>query len=403
MGLPKDSQFYEDLVMNPCRNLDEARTRALRFIRLEDDRTIQKRMNPSTNYNNSNKKADSSPYKSYKSKSYSKSENNRINAIEEDEDNDEEYPKLTEYCFSVDTAGLMCAMQDLGEKERWPRKEKSAGWKDKTKWCAFHKDSGHITEDCIALRREISYLLSKGHLKELLGKRKDKEQNQNPESSAPKRASSPPKDAKVVYFISGGSDICGTTYSAAKRHAKESKSERGERPMRTSTLTEATTVSFDDQDRDRVQDPHHDGLVITLFVANHFVRRILIDNGSSVNIIQLEALKKMSIPESEIASKSSALIGFSGEVKSTVGEIKLPVYIEGVNSIQKFCVIDSLPCYNIILGRPWIHDMKAVPSTYHQCIKLPTPWGVVKIDSDQQEAKDCYTSSMKASAKPSQA
>ena len=47
MGLPKDSQFYEDLVMNPCRNLDEARTRALRFIRLEDDRTIQKRMNPS--------------------------------------------------------------------------------------------------------------------------------------------------------------------------------------------------------------------------------------------------------------------------------------------------------------------------------------------------------------------
>ena len=173
--------------------------------------------------------------------------------------------------------------------------------------------------------------------------------------------------------------------------------------MRTSTLTEATTFSFDDQDRDRVQDPHHDGLVITLFVSNHFVRMILIDNGSSVNIIQLEALKKMNIPESEIASKSSALVGFSGEVKSTVGEIKLPVYIEGVNSIKKYFVIDSLPCYIIILGRPWIHDMKAVPSTYHQCIKLPTPWGVVKIHSDQQEAKDCYTSSMKASAIPPQA
>ena len=56
-------------------------------------------------------------------------------------------------------------------------------------------------------------------------------------------------------------------------------------------------------------------LVITLFVANHFVRSILIDNGSSVNIIQLEALKMMNIPESEIASQSSTLIGFSGEVK----------------------------------------------------------------------------------------
>ena len=67
--------------------------------------------------------------------------------------------------------------------------------------------------------------------------------------------------------------------------------------------------------------------------------------------------------------------------------------------MQRFCVMDSLSCYNIILGRPWIHDMKAVPSTYHQCIKIPTPWGVVKVESDQQEAKECYSSSMKVSTK----
>ncbi|KAK9049138.1 hypothetical protein SSX86_031895 [Deinandra increscens subsp. villosa] len=62
--------------------------------------------------------------------------------------------------------------------------------------------------------------------------------------------------------------------------------------------------------------------------------------------------------------------------------------------MQRFCVMDAPSGYNIILGRPWIHDMKAVPSTYHQCVKLPTPWGVVTIHSDQQEAKDCYTSNI---------
>jgi hypothetical protein len=128
------------------------------------------------------------------------------------------------------------------------------------------------------------------------------------------------------------------------------------------------------------------------------VRRILIDGGSSVNIIQLEALKKMNIPDSDIIPESSILVGFSGETKNTVGEVRFPVYIKGVNSIQRFCVMDSLSCYNIILGRPWIHDMKVVPSTYHQCVKLPTPWGIVKIESDQQEAKECYTSSMKPSS-----
>ncbi|XP_022014234.1 uncharacterized protein LOC110913718 [Helianthus annuus] len=93
-------------------------------------------------------------------------------------------------------------------------------------------------------------------------------------------------------------------------------------------------------------------------------KMILVDNGSSVNIMQLETLKRMNVSPMDITSKSTVLVGLNGEVKNTVGEIKLPVYVEGVNSMQRFCVMDSLSCYNIILGRTWIHDMKAVPSTY---------------------------------------
>ncbi|XP_076883229.1 uncharacterized protein LOC143531932 [Bidens hawaiensis] len=144
-------------------------------------------------------------------------------------------------------------------------------------------------------------------------------------------------------------------------------------------------------------------LVITLCIANYFVHMILFDGGNSVNIIQLDSLKKMDIPDIEIIPRSSVLVGFSGETKNTLGDIKLLVYIEGVNSLQKFCVIDSLSYCNVILGRLWIHDMKAVPSTYHQCVKLPSPWGVIKIERDQQDAKDCYASSMKSAAKPTQA
>ncbi|XP_076941538.1 uncharacterized protein LOC143611136 [Bidens hawaiensis] len=127
------------------------------------------------------------------------------------------------------------------------------------------------------------------------------------------------------------------------------------------TLSKEAGVLFDDEDHNDIQNPHQDGLVLTLYVANFFVRMILVDNESSVNIIQLETLKRMSIPESEIVTRSLVLVGFSDEAKNTVGEIKLPVHLEGVNSIHKFCVIDALTSSNIILGRPWIHDMKAVP------------------------------------------
>jgi len=72
----------------------------------------------------------------------------------------------------------MLALQGLGEKARWPRKDnKPTPSKDKSKWCAYHEDFGHLTDECIALRREIGYLLSKGHLKELLGRKKSRTQD----------------------------------------------------------------------------------------------------------------------------------------------------------------------------------------------------------------------------------
>ncbi|XP_076923814.1 uncharacterized protein LOC143586073 [Bidens hawaiensis] len=169
---------------------------------------------------------------------------------------------------------------------------------------------------------EIGYLLSKGYLKELLGR--DKNKNQDP-VKIPERAPSPPPRAMVVSFISGGSDICGSSYFAAKKCSKLMKMDNGERPLRTSTLTTQRIISFDEGDRCDLVDPNHNALVITLGIANCFVRRILVDGGSSVNIIQLDALKKMDIPDTEIIPRSSVLWGFSEETKNTLGDIKLPV------------------------------------------------------------------------------
>ena len=82
-------------------------------------------------------------------------------------------------------------------------------------------------------------------------------------------------------------------------------------------------------DREEIQDPYHNGLMITIFFTNHFVKRILVDGGYSINIILLDALKRMNIPESKIVKRSSVQIGFSGETKHMVREIKLPSISRG--------------------------------------------------------------------------
>jgi len=66
-----------------------------------------------------------------------------------------------------------------------------------------------------------------------------------------------------------------------------------------------------------------------------------------------------------------------------LGDITLPVYAAGVNLHITFIVLDSPSAYNVILGRPGIHDMRAVPSTFHQVIRFPTAWASEKLKASR--------------------
>ncbi|XP_074299101.1 uncharacterized protein LOC141630129 [Silene latifolia] len=156
-------------------------------------------------------------------------------------------------------------------------------------------------------------------------------------------------------------------------------------------------ITFSDCDLVGIPDLHHDGLVISMQIGTANVRRILIDGGSSMNLILLDVLKAMKIKEGQITKKSSVLVGFNGETRNTLGEIYLPTYAKGVASYKRFGVLDCLSSYNVILGRPWIHNIMVVPSTYHECVKIPTDWGISNIKGEHELAQECYTEALKPS------
>ncbi|GMN65086.1 hypothetical protein TIFTF001_034145 [Ficus carica] len=111
--------------------------------------------------------------------------------------------------------------------------------------------------------------------------------------------------------------------------------------------------------------PHDDALVIPLPIGNCQVGRILVDNGSSADILFLVAIKEMDIDQSQIPKATTTLVGFIGESTSIVGKIQLPIFIGGENMLTTFLVMDYPSPYNIILDQPWIHSFKEVPSTFH--------------------------------------
>ncbi|XP_070004470.1 uncharacterized protein [Nicotiana sylvestris] len=123
-----------------------------------------------------------------------------------------------------------------------------------------------------------------GHLTELFSE-KGKEAYMKNRQVPPK----PTSPKRTVNVISGGEDINGVTYTASNEVSKVTIT-HGKRVRQ---VLEEESITFDDAYADGVLSPHNYALVISLFVYDTNVKRVLIDPGSSVNIILLRVLREM--------------------------------------------------------------------------------------------------------------
>ena len=134
--------------------------------------------------------------------------------------------------------------------------------------------------------------------------------------------------------------------------------------------------------------------MVTLDVGSCTVKRILVDNGSSANVIFLSTLEAMGISPTAVQPTKATLVGFNGMDSQARGKITLPIAVKDKVHMTELMVVDAPSAYNMIVGRPWLHSMKAVPSTYHQKVKYPTATGVDEIRGDQAAARICYVKTM---------
>uniref|UniRef100_A0A2N9J899 Uncharacterized protein n=1 Tax=Fagus sylvatica TaxID=28930 RepID=A0A2N9J899_FAGSY len=115
-------------------------------------------------------------------------------------------------------------------------------------------------------------------------------------------------------------------------------------------------------------------------IGDFEVKRILIDPGSSAEIMYDSLFKGLGLEHKDLDRKVDPLYGFSGESVMPVGRVTVKVHAGTVSSPTDFWVLNSYSPYNAILGRPWLHKMKAVPSTLHQRLRFPTPEGIMELE-----------------------
>ena len=150
-------------------------------------------------------------------------------------------------------------------------------------------------------------------------------------------------------------------------------------------------ISFDNDDLEGTIQPHDDALVVTARISGFLVKRVMIDQGSGADVMYPDLFKGLGLRKEDLMKHTSPLVGFDDKVVIPKGQIYLPVIMGGKEVAMTFTIVSSFSPYTAILGRPWIHSMRAVPSTLHLKIKFPTKQGVIVIRGDQQAARQCLT------------
>ncbi|XP_056857014.1 uncharacterized protein LOC108833887, partial [Raphanus sativus] len=360
-GLLPEGDLYKELIKYKCRIMEDVLSRAWAQVRWEEDvasrakagpKYDQKLLKPTRNErdelpHSKSARETSNPNRGrYQHRPLPRSEGMMVST----------WPDISH--LAISKPELIGVLRKMCSQVKWPPKMKAAeANRNPKRWCEFHSDHGHTMEDCIALKMEVAELLKK-------------DGPSLPIEAAP---ALPPQQDRVIHVITGGSEVSGISSAAAKKSTRNARNgQEAEGPKR--LLLGTDEIIFTAREQEKVLAPHHDALVISLTIANCLVKRILVDNGSSSNIIFYSAFADLGLEPTALTRKATPLVGFSGEVKQTLGEVLLPVYAEGVNQATKFLVVDCPSSYKVILGRPWIHDMGAVPSTLHQLVKFPTPW-----------------------------
>ena len=153
-------------------------------------------------------------------------------------------------------------------------------------------------------------------------------------------------------------------------------------------------MSFSEADARGVKQPHNDPLVIMLNIEGFNTKRILVDNGSSADVIYLPAFQQLKLDPKRLRSFDSPFISFSGDKVYPKGIVTLTVTM-GAYPMQltrqlDFLVVDCPSSYNVIIGRPTLNKWKVATSTYCLKVKFPTDNGVGEVKGDQVLVRECY-------------
>jgi hypothetical protein len=155
-------------------------------------------------------------------------------------------------------------------------------------------------------------------------------------------------------------------------------------------------ITFDRDDHpDYVPNPGVYPLVVDPVIANTCLTKVLMDSGSSLNIIYAQTLDLLGV---ERARLQPNIGGFHrvvpGKRAEPLGRVDLPVCFGTPSNFRKetltFEVVGFRGTYHAILGRPCYAKFMAVPNYTYLKLKMPGPNCVITVGPSYEHAYECH-------------
>ncbi|XP_028108670.1 uncharacterized protein LOC114307468 [Camellia sinensis] len=202
------------------------------------------------------------------------------------------------------------------------------------RWCEYHKDHSHDTDSCYVLKDHLEELVQDGRLMQHIRKN-------NSTKTAALRQDSPLLG--VIHMI----------YSlpmAPAVHTIQLQSNPQKQITPTKQSHEAASSSFDDSDLVGIMLPHIDPLVIELRINQFTIEHVLIDQGSTSEVMYYKTVIKLGFTKSDLSPADYPLFGFNANLEYPLGKITLPVRVGSRSVDVEFLVIKLHSPYNLIMG-----------------------------------------------------
>ena len=149
-----------------------------------------------------------------------------------------------------------------------------------------------------------------------------------------------------------------------------------------------------DKDKVGTIQSHDDALMVTLRIGGYDVKRVMVDQGSAVDVMYPDLYKGLGLKSEDLTAYNSPLVSFEGRLVTPKGLIRLPVQ-SGTDVVEvDFIVVDVFSPYTAIVGRLWLHTLKAVSSTLHQKVKYSSRDQVLEIVGNQAAARQCLVAAI---------